>query len=132
MNYERLFDTDCDISCSSTARIVCLFTFRYHLKPSRSIRFNEAQQGSIGTIYRWKNEFCRGHENRCHTSNGDYLLTAAGRDAKSICYVRCVALHASKCNKYPSTCNTVAITFPWDGFSHQTAILFNCTYTYFQ
>lgn len=52
----------------------------------------------------------RGHENPYQMSNGHYLLTGTGRDVQSICYVRCVALHASRCNKYPSGWNTVAIT----------------------
>lgn len=94
-----------DVLRSSTARIVCLFTscytwnHQYRLDSTKLNRDQSARSTDGKTSY-------RGHENRCHTSNGDYLLTAAGRDAESICYVRCVALHAFKCNKYPRTCNS--------------------------
>lgn len=116
MNYERLFNTDWHIIihiCSSTELFVCLFTTWNHRDRLGSTKLNRDQ--SVRSID-GKTSY-RGHENQCHTSNGHYLLTATGRDVESICYVRCVALHAAKCNKYPSACNTVTVTFLWNDFS---------------
>jgi len=76
---------------------------QYRLDSTKSNRDQSAWPVDGKTSY-------RGHENLYHTSNGHYSLTAMGRDAESICYVRCVALHVSRRNKYPSAWNTVVIT----------------------
>jgi len=87
--------------------INCLyFSLCYHfLKSSNRLDLTKPNRDQSVWSVDGKTSY-RGHENLYHTSNGHYSLTAMGRDAESICYVRCVTLHVSRRNKYPSAWNT--------------------------